>query len=87
MTSQRSAFHREAVLGLRALEARETTAHRISPDTETRWAQFAGSLSASDYIDILLRDAAGTWGAAFSPSGCLGLFGVAAEFAEKIGGK
>jgi hypothetical protein len=30
-----------------------------------------------DRIDILLRDAAGTWGAAFSPSECFGFFGLA----------
>ena len=39
--------------------------------------QFAGSLGLGDRIDILLRDAAATWGAAFSPSECFGLFGLA----------
>jgi hypothetical protein len=73
----RSAFYRAAVLGLRALDARETTPRRFGPDAEARWAQFAGALGAADRIDILLRDAAGTWGAAFSPSECFGLFGLA----------
>ena len=46
-------------------------------NAETRWTQFAGALGAGDRIDILLRDAAGTWGAAFSPSECFGFFGLA----------
>lgn len=82
MTSQitpqdRAAFYGAAVLGLRALDARETTARRFGRDAEARWAQFAGALGVGDRIDILLRDAAGTWGAAFSPSECFGFFGLA----------
>ncbi len=73
----RAAFYGAAVLGLRALDARETTPRRFGRDAEARWAQFAGALGAGDRIDVLLRDAAGTWGAAFSPSECFGLFGLA----------
>lgn len=74
---ERSAFYRAAVLGLRALDARESTPRRFGSDAEARWNQFAGALGAGDRIDILLRDAAGTWGAAFSPSECFALFGLA----------
>lgn len=74
---QRSAFYNAAVLGLRALDARETTARRFGADAEARWAQFAGALGPGDRLDILLRDAAGTWGSAFSPSECFDLFGLA----------
>lgn len=74
---ERAAFYGAAVLGLRALDARERTPRRFGTDAEARWKQFAGSLGASDRIDILLRDAAGTWGAAFSPSECFGIFGLA----------
>lgn len=79
MTSpqDRAAFYGAAVLGLRALDARETTARRFGRDAEARWTQFAGALGGGDRIDILLRDAAGTWGAAFSPSECFGFFGLA----------
>lgn len=73
----RSAFYVAAVLGLRALDARESKPRRFGADAEARWNQFAGALGTSDRIDILLRDAAGTWGAAFSPSECFGLFGLA----------
>ena len=72
-----AAFYRSAVLGLRALDARETTPRRFGADAEARWKQFAGALGAGDRIDILLRDAAGTWGAAFSPSECFDFFGLA----------
>ena len=74
---QRSAFYSAAVLGLRALDARENTPRRFGRDADARWTQFAGALGACDRIDILLRDAAGTWGAAFSPSECFGFFGLA----------
>jgi len=73
----RAAFYGAAVLGLRALDARETTPRRFGTDAEARWRQFAGALGIGDRIDILLRDAAGTWGAAFSPSECFGFFGLA----------
>ena len=78
-TQDRSAFYGAAVLGLRALDARERTARRFGADAEARWTQFAGALGAGDRLDILLRDAAGTWGAAFSPSECFGFFGLAAD--------
>ena len=74
---ERAAFYGAALLGLRALDARERTTRRFGADAEARWTQFAGALGAGDRIDILLRDAAGTWGAAFSPSECFGLFGLA----------
>ena len=73
----RSAFYGAAVIGLRALDARESKPRRFGPDAEARWTQFAGALGVGDRIDILLRDAAGTWGAAFSPSECFGFFGLA----------
>lgn len=72
-----AAFYGAAVLGLRALDARERTPRRFGADADARWAQFAGALGVGDRLDILLRDAAGTWGAAFSPSECFGFFGLA----------
>lgn len=72
-----AAFYGAAVLGLRALDARERTPRRFGADADARWAQFSGALGEGDRLDILLRDAAGTWGAAFSPSECFGFFGLA----------
>lgn len=73
----RSAFYGAAVFGLRALDARGSAPRRFGADAAARWTQFAGALGAGDRVDILLRDAAGTWGAAFSPSECFGFFGLA----------
>lgn len=75
--AEREAFYSAAVLGLRVLDARERVARRFGPDADARWAQFAGALGPGDRLDILLRDAAGTWGAAFSPADCFGFFGLA----------
>lgn len=72
-----AAFYAAAVLGLRALDSRETTPRRFGPDADARWNAFAGALGVSDRIDTLLRDAAGTWGAAFSPADCFEMFGLA----------
>lgn len=76
---EREAFYAAAMSGLRALDNRESSARRLGPDADTRWAQFAGALGAGDRIDILLRDAAGTWGSAFSPAECFGFFGLATD--------
>ncbi len=71
------AFYDAAILGLRALDAREVSPRRFGADADARWSQFAGALGHGDRLDILLRDAAGTWGAAFSPSECFGISGLA----------
>ncbi|MFN9811694.1 MAG: hypothetical protein ACK6CU_18905 [Deltaproteobacteria bacterium] len=75
-TAVRRRFYAAALLGLRALDARESTPRRFGADAEARWTQFAGALGPGDRIDVLLRDAAGIWGAAFSPAECFGLFGL-----------
>jgi hypothetical protein len=73
----RESFYGAAVLGLRALDARERSPRRFGAEADARWAQFAGALGLGDRVDILLRDAAGTWGTAFSPAECFGFFGLA----------
>lgn len=74
---EREAFYAAALLGLRALDSQETAPRRFGPDADARWTQFAGELGPGDRLDILLRDAAGTWGSAFSPSECFDFFGLA----------
>ena len=61
-SEERAAFYGEAVLGFRALDARERTARRFGADAEARWTHFAGALGTGDRLDILLRDAAATGG-------------------------
>ena len=74
-----AAFYAAAVAGLRVLDTRERVPRRFGADADTRWASFKGALTDSDRIDILLRDAAVTWGAAFSPAEVFGLFGLAPD--------
>lgn len=76
---EREAFYAAAVAGLRALDARDRAPRRFGADADTRWASFNGALTEADRIDFLLRDAAVTWGAAFSPAESFGLFGVAPD--------
>ena len=76
---RRDAFYAAAVNGLRALDARERTARRFGPDADSRWASFKGALTEADRIDLLLRDAAVTWGAAFSAAEVFDLFGLAPD--------
>lgn len=75
----REQFYAAAAVGLRALDARERTPRRFGPDADARWEQFRGSLSPADRLDLLLRDAAGTWGCAFSPAQSFGAFGLAED--------
>ncbi len=77
--AQREAFYAAAAAGLRALEAREGSSRRFGPDADMRWAAFRGALTNADRLDLLLRDAAVTWGAAFSPAAAFGLFGLAPD--------
>jgi hypothetical protein len=63
---QRERFYAAAIIGLRALEAREGRARRFGPDADATWAAFAGTLhDRADRLELLLRDAAVGWGLAF----------------------
>jgi hypothetical protein len=75
----RERFYAAALAGLRALDAREPNARRFGREADGRWASFAGALTDADRIDFLLRDAAVTWGVAFSPAEAFGLFGLAPD--------
>lgn len=77
--AQQAAFYAGAVAGLRALDARERTPRRFGVDADARWSSFRGALTEADRIDVLVRDAAVTWGAAFSPAEVFGLFGLAPD--------
>lgn len=75
----RTLFYEASVIGLRALDLRDNVARRFGPDANTRWASFKGALNDSDRLDLLLRDAAVTWGVGFSPAEAFGLFGLAPD--------
>jgi len=76
---ERENFYRASLLGLRALDVRDSSARRFGPDAEATWNDFRGHLSLSDRLDLLVRDGAVKWGAAFSPAHVFGLFGLAAD--------
>jgi hypothetical protein len=76
---QRDAFYAAALAGLRALDARERSPRRFGSDANTRWTSFRGNLNDADRLDLLLRDASVTWGAAFSPAEVFELFGLAPD--------
>lgn len=75
----RDAFYAAALVGLRALDTHDGTRRRLGTDADRRWAEFQGALGPEDRIDLLLRDAAVTWGPAFSPAQSFGLFGLAED--------
>lgn len=77
--SARGAFYKAGLLGLRALDQQERSARRLGPDADHHWAEFAGSLDAADRVDLLFRDAAVTWRAAFSPAVAFALPGLAPD--------
>jgi len=78
-TAARDTFYAAAVAGLRALDAAETSPRRFGRDADARWTSFKGTLTDADRIDLLLRDAAVTWGTAFSPAESFALFGLAPD--------
>ena len=78
-TTETEPFYAASLVALRALDGRERTSRRFGDDADTRWGNFAGHLRISDRIDLLLRDAAGQWGAAFSPAVVWSLPGLAVD--------
>ena len=73
------AFYRAALIGLRYLDDQQDRASRFGPDADARWNSFQGHLHAGDRINILCRDAAVTYGAAFAPSVVFDTDGVAPD--------
>ncbi len=65
---QRESFYAAALAGLHALESRQRSPRRFGPDADARWQSFRGHLELGDRIDLLVRDAAVKWQAAFSPA-------------------
>ncbi len=76
---QRTAFYRAALIGLRALDSLERTPRRFGPAVDARWTAFSGHLGIADRIDLLIRDAAVTWGSGFSPAQVFQLPGLATD--------
>jgi hypothetical protein len=72
-------FYQVGVLGLRALEVRDAGRRRFGPDANARWQLFRGELGDGDRLDLLLRDAAVTYPAAFAPRTVFAIDGLAED--------
>lgn len=73
------AYYRAAVWALRRLDDVGVPPKRFDAAADTRWTQFQGNLNASHRIDLLLRDAAARFGAAFSAGFVFDLPGLAID--------
>ncbi len=51
-------FYRAALLGLRALDARESTPRRVGAASDQRWKDLRDHLKATGRLNVLVRDAA-----------------------------
>ena len=72
-------FYRAALVGLGWLDAVEAKQRRFGPEADARWKGFAGHLTSTDRIDILLRDAAVVWSTVFARASVLRLPGLASD--------
>ncbi len=72
-------YYRGALACLAFVEARRPTKRRFGPDADARWKAFRGHLSASDRIDLLLRDANAEWPGAFGAREVFGLVNAAED--------
>ena len=79
ITNPTTAYYQAAVLGLRALDAREGRGRRFGPEADARWGRFKGRLHDGDRLQVLLRDASAPWGIAFAASHIFQLDGVARD--------
>jgi hypothetical protein len=76
--SEARAFTEATLLGLHALEAREGRPRRFGAEADARWARFSdGRLGLAARLNLLLRDAAVAWPAAFAPARVFALPGLA----------
>lgn len=77
--STAESFYAAALVGLGWLEVVSPTGRRFGGEADARWKGFAGHLTLTDRIDVLVRDAAVTWGGAFAPARVFAWPGLAAD--------
>lgn len=76
-TTATERFYRTSALALRALQDRALGAERFGANASARWKAFAGELTDSQRLDLLLRDAAVMYPVAFAPRSIFALPGLA----------
>jgi hypothetical protein len=69
-------FYEASLRALRFVEARSPTGRRFGADPDAMWRTFRGHLTASDRIDLLLRDADAEYPGSFGARVIFGLRGV-----------
>jgi hypothetical protein len=70
------AFYEASLRALRFIEARSPTGRRFGADPDAMWRTFRGHLTASDRIDLLLRDADAEYPGSFGARVIFALRGV-----------
>ena len=70
------AFYEASLRALRYVEARSPTGRRFGPDADAMWRAFRGHLTATDRMDLLLRDADAEYPGAFGARVAFALRGV-----------
>jgi len=70
------AFYEASLRALRYVEARSPTGRRFGTDADAMWRTFRGHLTASDRIDLLLRDADAEYPGSFGARVIFALRGV-----------
>lgn len=78
-SEQTTSYYRAAFACLQHVEARRPTRRRFGADADARWKAFKGHLSASERIDLLLRDANAEWPGAFGAREVFALHDVAED--------
>jgi hypothetical protein len=73
------AYYQAALLGLHFVEARQPTGRRFGAEADARWSRFAGELTTSDRVDLLLRDADAQWPRSFGARSVFDLAAVAED--------
>jgi hypothetical protein len=72
-------FYAAALKVLAFVEQRRPTGRRTGADADARWNAFRGSLTATDRIDLQIRDADAEWPSALGPRAVFELGGLAAD--------
>jgi hypothetical protein len=78
-------YYRAALSGLRHIEARRPSGRRFGENADALWRSFAGELTTSDRIDLLIRDADAEWPGAFGARTVFARAGVAEDEAFGVG--
>lgn len=78
-------YYQAALSGLRHIESRRPSGRRFGENADALWKGFAGELTTSDRLDLLIRDADAEWPGAFGARTVFHRAGVAEDEAFGVG--